>query len=158
MLKKLFEWLVTTKRGEVQFIVFISFLITFVSARSYVYLTNKDLMNLPTGVVIYGVHVHHFIFGILLLSVISFIALYDVRPVVHRRLAVLYGIALGLIFDEFAIWLRLSNDYYARISYDALIIVLLLLLNIVYFPHFWRVMGKKIVQVFSKILRILKTK
>lgn len=156
MFQALARRLITAKRGEVQFIVFVSFLITFIFVRSYVYLTNRDIMNLPTGVVIRGVHVHHFIFGIFLLAVVSFVALYDIRPVVHRRLAVIYGISLGLIFDEFSLWLRLTNDYYARVTYDALVIIVLLFLNIIYFPHFWNKMGKKVTLEIHKIYKIIK--
>jgi hypothetical protein len=38
---------------------------------------------------------------------------------------------LGLTFDEFGMWVRLQDDYWVRQSYDAVIIVTLLLLNIV---------------------------
>ena len=100
-------------------------------------------------VFIRGVHVHHLNFGIIILGITGFLALYDLRPWAHRKLAVFYGIGLGLTFDEFALWLRLQDDYYARISYDAIIIIALILLNIIYFSDFWRRMGKVIRRVFS---------
>ncbi|MEN9328473.1 MAG: hypothetical protein RI947_1281 [Candidatus Parcubacteria bacterium] len=141
--------IVVSKLEEIPFIVFLSFLLTFVTARAYVYLTNNDIMDFPWGQYVYfrGVHVHHLNFGIFILVIAGFAALYDLRPGAHRRLAVLYGIGLGLTFDEFALWLKLTDDYYARISYDAVIIIALILLNIIYFSDFWRRMGRTILRM-----------
>lgn len=151
--RSLVERIVISKLEEIPFIVFLSFLLTFVTARAYVYITNHDIMDLPFRfryVFIKGVHIHHLNFGIIILVIVGFIALYDIRPGTHRRLAILYGIGLGLTFDEFALWLKLSDDYYARISYDAIIIISLILLNIIYFSNFWGRMGKRIVRMFLR--------
>lgn len=152
-LRALVHRIVVSKLEEVPFIVFLSFLLTFVLARLYVYLTNHDIMDFPWGQYVYirGVHVHHLNFGIFILVIAGFAALYDLRPVAHRKLAVLYGIGLGLTFDEFALWLKLTDDYYARISYDAIIIIALVLLNIIYFSDFWRRMGRTILRMVEVI-------
>jgi hypothetical protein len=147
------RWLYVSRREEIPFIVFLSFLLSFAFSRLYVYVTDHDIMNmvwLNDYVSIRGIHIHHFVFGIIILAVIAYIALNDIRPVVHRRLAVLYGISLGLIFDEFALWLRLKDDYQARLTYDAVVTISLVFLNIIYFPGFWKRMGKRIRVMFVK--------
>ena len=34
-----------------------------------------------------------------------------------------YGIGLGLTFDEFGMWLHLNGDYWQRASFDAVIVL-----------------------------------
>jgi len=83
-------------------------------------------------------HVHHLNYGIFLLAVVGYLALIFHNEKINESLSVLYGIGLGLTFDEFALWLRLQNDYYARATYEAVIVIIVLLLNIVYFGNIWR--------------------
>lgn len=150
---QLYRILVRSRLDEIPFIVFVSFFITFVLARAYVYITNHDVLAPPflsNRVYIFGQHVHHLSFGIFILSVVGFLALYDLKPVIHRRLAVWYGIGLGLTFDEFALWLRLEDDYYARITYEVVVSITLLLLSIIYFPSFWHKTGKAFYLVSQK--------
>jgi hypothetical protein len=47
------------------------------------------------------------------------------RPVGRSAdfIALLYGIAMGLTFDEFGMWLNLGGSYWQRASVDAVIIV-----------------------------------
>jgi hypothetical protein len=41
--------------------------------------------------------------------------------------ALLYGLAMGLTFDEFGMWLHLGGSYWQRASVDAVIVVSALL-------------------------------
>lgn len=155
-IERFFNYLFVSKMDEIPFIVFLSFLSTFVIARSYIYLTQKDILSNPIfieAIYIRGIHVHHLNFGIVLLAICGFIALYDLRPRIHRLVAVIYGIGLALTFDEFALWLLLENRYYARITYDAIIIITLIFLNIIYFPSFWRKRSKSIQLLIKRVLR-----
>ena len=116
-------------------VVAFSFLMTFVTARLIVYLVLGHL--LPNFFLeIKGVHIHHFTYGVFILAVVGLYLLLK-RPGVKTRtfeLATLfYGIGLGLTFDEFGMWIRLEDSYWIRQSYDAIIIVFLLLLNVAYF-------------------------
>jgi len=145
-----------SKLEEIPFIIFLSFLITFIVARAYVYITSKDILAfLIDNIWINGVHVHHLNFGIFILVIVGFIAIYDMRPVVHRTLAIFYGIGLGLTFDEFALWLKLQDDYYASITYDAIIIISVILLNIIYFPGFWKRRGQQVKRTALFFKRLL---
>jgi len=158
-LKAVLNKLFSSKLKDIPFIVFLSFLITFVVARLYVYITSHDVLELKfliDNITIYGVHVHHLNFGIMILVIVGFISLYDLRPLVHRKLAIFYGIGLALTFDEFALWLKLKDDYYASISYDAVIIISVILLNIIYFPDFWKNRGIQIKSTVSLIKQKFK--
>ncbi len=155
-IKKTIDKLIVSKLDEIPFIVFISFLCTFIVARTYVYLTAKDILKSPLfleAVYIKGIHIHHLNFGILILVIVGFFSLYDIHAEAHRRLAIFYGIGLGLTFDEFALWLKLQEDYHSRVTYDAVIIICLILLNIAYFPLFWKKMGSRILKLFRLISR-----
>jgi hypothetical protein len=59
-----------------------------------------------------GLHIHHLFWGILLLMATGFAALATRAPVWHLRIAIVFGIALGLTLDEFAMWLRLADVYW----------------------------------------------
>jgi hypothetical protein len=59
-----------------------------------------------------GLHIHHLFWGILLLMATGFGALATRAPTWHLRIAVVFGIALGLTLDEFAMWLRLADVYW----------------------------------------------
>jgi hypothetical protein len=73
-----------------------------------------------------GVHVHHLVFGIVLMmgsGVVSF-ALLDTGWW-YEVCALLFGIGIGLTIDEFALWLYLDDVYWAeegRSSIDATLI------------------------------------
>ena len=42
----------------------------------------------------------------------------------HRRLVcVLYGVGMGLTFDEFGMWLHLGGSYWQRASWDAVAVI-----------------------------------
>jgi hypothetical protein len=142
-LSRLLNNLFFSRLREIPFIVFLSFLLTFIITRIYLFLGNHDILDVPGPVLIHGVHVHHLSWGIFILAIVGFWSLVNLHPRAHRLLAVFYGIGLGLTFDEFALWLNLKDDYYARITYDAIVTIALVLLNIIYFPGFWSRMEKR---------------
>ena len=69
-----------------------------------------------------GAHVHHYLWGIALLSGVGAVAVRgDERHRRHPAVAVSYGTGLALIVDEFALLLDLKDVYWAkqgRISID----------------------------------------
>jgi len=117
-------------------IVASAFLCTFVLARLTVYLVLGHLMP-DFFLTIKGVHIHHFTYGVVVLVLVGFFTLArrltpDSRA--WRWSAFVYGVGLGLTFDEFGMWIMLRDDYWVRQSYDAIIIITLLFLNILLFP------------------------
>jgi lysyl-tRNA synthetase class 2 len=72
-----------------------------------------------------GLHIHHLVFGIVLLMFSGFLS-FVLQPASpwFEILAGLFGIGAGLTLDEFALWLHLEDVYWAeegRSSVDAVI-------------------------------------
>ncbi|MBU1148473.1 hypothetical protein KKI23_00100, partial [Patescibacteria group bacterium] len=73
---------------------------------------NSWYINLSVG------HVHHFAYGIFVLAISGYLALIFDGPRAKYLISLLHGFALGLTFDEYWFWIRLSDDDPARWSYD----------------------------------------
>jgi hypothetical protein len=100
-----------------------SFIITFVLARVFVFLIMaKAMPNMYCFV--QGTHVHHLNYGIFLLSATAGYSVFR-RPTGRKAeiTALCYGVAMGLTFDEFGMWLHLGGSYWQRASVDAVIVV-----------------------------------
>ena len=73
-----------------------------------------------------GVHVHHLVFGIVLMMAAGTISFGGfATDVIYGICAVLFGIGMGLTIDEFALWVHLDDVYWAeegRRSIDATVI------------------------------------
>ena len=73
-----------------------------------------------------GVHLHHLVFGIVLVLVAGFLSFVTRAASPWQEiLAALFGIGAGLTLDEFALWVHLRDVYWAdegRSSFDAVIV------------------------------------
>ena len=99
------------------------FIVTFVLARIFVFLIMaKEMPNLYFFM--HGTHVHHLNYGIFLMSAVCGYSVFR-RPTGRAAeiTALLYGVAMGLTFDEFGMWLHLGGSYWQRASVDAVIVV-----------------------------------
>jgi hypothetical protein len=82
------------------------------------------------NVSMHGRHIHHMVWGILLLLLVGYCWLVEVGTGsgrsarwIGRLTSMLYGVAAALTLDEFALWLNLSDVYWerqGRESYEAL--------------------------------------
>jgi hypothetical protein len=100
-----------------------SFIVTFVLARVFVFLIMADEMpNLYFF--LHGTHVHHLNYGIFLMATVCGYSVFR-RPTGRAAeiTALVYGVAMGLTFDEFGMWLHLGGSYWQRASVDAVIVV-----------------------------------
>src|SRR5256712_12700156 len=103
--------------------VLIAFLLTFVVLPAITAMIHYE--SLPHGpfrnlVTASGLHIHHLFWGILLLRLTGFVALATRAELWHLRMAVIFGIALGLTLDEFALWLRLADVYWSPEGVESL--------------------------------------
>jgi len=114
------------------FIASVSFLITFAGVRLLVHRIVNHQGRLQ-WVVVRGMHIHHLVWGILILLLVGYGWLLDLgwshSPMsifFGRLMAVSYGVGAALTLDEFALWLSLEPDAYwsreGRLSIDAVII------------------------------------
>ena len=99
------------------FPIAVAFLLTFTVARVISYLVPS------LGVFINDFRVHHFTWGIFILAVSGYLALVFDEARAKYLISLLYGFGLGLTFDEFAFWLKLTDDDPARWSYDGFLLV-----------------------------------
>jgi hypothetical protein len=114
------------------FIASVSFLITFVGTRILVHrIVNHE--GHFQWVMVRGHHIHHLVWGILILLLVGYGWLLDVgrshSPMsifMSRLMSVGYGVGAALTLDEFALWLDLAPDAYwsstGRLSIDAVIL------------------------------------
>ena len=95
-----------------------------------------------------GRHIHHLVWGILLLLVVGYCWLWQIslrRRLWSRLLAFLYGIGAALTLDEFALWLNLRDVYWereGRESIDAILLFSALLSISVFGGRFFRSLAR----------------
>ena len=99
------------------FPIAVAFLLTFTGARVISYLVPSF------GVFIGDFRIHHFTWGIFVLAVSGYLALVFDEAGAKYLISLLHGFGLGLAFDEFAFWLKLTDDDPARWSYDGFLVV-----------------------------------
>jgi len=108
-------------RQRAALLSWLAFTVTFGAVRGITY-SIKDgkgpFRNLSVG----GEHLHHYMWGIGLLTGVGAVAVHgEERQRRHPAVAISYGVGLALIVDEFALLLDLKDVYWAkqgRISVD----------------------------------------
>jgi hypothetical protein len=132
---------------QIAFRVLTSFLVTFAIARAFTYSIHYHLLPLRDFVTGSGLHIHHLFWGILLLMLVGLGALATREPKWHLRLAVVYGVALALTLDEFALWLRLADVYWSpegRESLEAVAVATGVLALLAVGLPFWRAVVREV--------------
>ena len=111
---------------EPHFLFFVAFLITFGFIRTSAHMIKTQVKWWPGNVSVGGTHIHHLVWGILLLLTCGYVAVAIAPDSPWREVvAVLFGIGTGLTLDEFALWLNLKDVYWekqGRASIDAVVI------------------------------------
>jgi hypothetical protein len=114
------------------FLAAVGFFITFAVARVIAYAAERNIG--PFHYIYFGkTHIHHLVWGILLLLVVGFCWLIEVGTgarstslFASRLMSLLYGVGAALTLDEFSIWLNLQEGVYwtrrDRISLDAVLL------------------------------------
>jgi hypothetical protein len=114
------------------FIASVSFLVTFIGVRVLVSMITHNVGPFQ-WVTVRGHHIHHLVWGILILLMVGYGWLLDLGNrhspmsiLLSRLMSVSYGAGAALTLDEFALWLNLDPQAYwsreGRISIDAVIV------------------------------------
>ena len=113
------------------FIATVSFFLTFGGVRGVVYCITHQIPPFHF-VIIHGRHVHHLVFGIVILLAVGYAWLAEIGVgtgasslLASRLLSILYGVGAALTLDEFALWLNLRDVYWSpegRASIDVVVL------------------------------------
>jgi hypothetical protein len=127
---------------EAHFLMLIAFLLSFGFIRGSAHMIRAQVSWWPGNVETKGgTHVHHLVWGILLLMVCGYIGIAVAPDSPWREIvAIFFGIGMGLTLDEFALWLNLEDVYWSqkgRESIDAVIVAGSLLTIALMGLQFW---------------------
>ena len=75
-----------------------------------------------------GLHIHHYVYGIFMLTIAGYLALVFKGPRATFWIALLYGWGAGFTFDEMAMWLNSSVNQNLRKSTEGVIVGMLALM------------------------------
>ncbi len=119
------------------FLAAVGFFTTFTVARLLAFLASRNIGPFRY-LYIGGTHVHHLVWGILLLLAVGFGWLIEIGTgskssslLASRLMSLLYGVGAALTLDEFSIWLNVREGVYwtrDRASLDAVLLFGALLL------------------------------
>jgi hypothetical protein len=117
---------------EIHFLILVAFTISFGFIRTSAHLIRAQVSWWPGNVETRGgTHIHHLVWGILLLMAMGYLGLaVDMGSPWLELTAIAFGVGIGLTLDEFALWLNLEDVYWSekgRQSIDAVIVAASLL-------------------------------
>jgi hypothetical protein len=138
---------------ELHFLILIAFVCSFGFIRGSAHMIRAQVSWWPGNVETKGgTHIHHMVWGILLLLVMGYIGLAWNPPSPWIELvAIAFGIGMGLTMDEFALLLNLQDVYWApkgRQSIDAVVVTVTLLVIALLGLQFW-------IDVYDAVLVLL---
>ncbi|MBS3736033.1 hypothetical protein KGY72_02530 [Candidatus Bipolaricaulota bacterium] len=92
--------------------------------------------HIGRNIILFGYHIHHFYFGILLMGIAGWLAIAGRTDISKEKLALIYGAGLGLLMDEIGLLLT-WGDYASTLSYLLGVFLLGIIFSLIYFPRFW---------------------
>ena len=125
--RRLYHFHFQSRRRERLFLASIGFVVASGVVRGITHLIRAGIgpiHNVTSG----GLHIHHLVWGILLLLLVGYIWLAEVGVSwswTSALTAIAYGVGAALALDEFALWLNLRDVYWevqGRESVNALLI------------------------------------
>src|SRR5689334_16233288 len=126
-LRRIYTFHFRAERRQRLFLASLSFLITFAIVRGITAMIRAGVgpfHNVSAG----GTHIHHLVWGILLLIVVGYVWLLEVgvgSSWIASITATAFGVGAALTLDEFALWLNLSDVYWERQGRESIDAVLI---------------------------------
>ena len=153
VLTELYRFHFKDEARERLFLASVAFLVTFGIVRLITHAIRAGVgpfHNVSSG----GFHIHHLVWGILILLVVGFVWLIE-KAVGSSWLAsitaIAFGVGAALTLDEFALWLNLRDVYWeeaGRASIDAVVIFASLLSVGIWGHPFLRAVAGELIKVF----------
>src|SRR6266571_7001156 len=126
-LSRIYRFHFHDERRERLFLASLAFLLAFGIVRAITISIRAGVgpfHNVSAG----GTHIHHLVWGILILIVVGYVWLFEVgvgSSWIASVTAIAFGVGAALTLDEFALWLNLQDVYWdrqGRESIDAVLI------------------------------------
>jgi hypothetical protein len=121
--------------------MWVTFIVTFIFLRLLTFGIRYHLLPVKNVVTSSGLHIHHFVWGIVILLIVGFLGITLWSERLHPWLGAVFGIGAALVLDEYALWLNLKDVYWlpaGRSSIDIAILVAALLGLYYAADRFWK--------------------
>jgi hypothetical protein len=124
---ELYRFHFKSERRERLFLASLGFFFTFAIVRGITAMIRAGVgpfHNVSAG----GTHIHHLVWGILLLLVVGYVWLSEIgvgSSWVASLTAIAFGVGAALTLDEFALWLNLQDVYWERQGRESIDAVLI---------------------------------
>jgi hypothetical protein len=116
-LKRLYRFHFRNEKRERAFLASLGFLATFGGVRAITYMIHVGVGPFHNVVTSGGLHIHHLVWGFLLLLLVGLVWLLEVgvgSSWLASVTAIVFGLAAALSLDEFALMLDLRDVYWER--------------------------------------------
>lgn len=127
-LRRLYTFHFQDERRERLFLASTTFLLTFGAIRAITYSIHAGVGPFHNVTTSGGLHIHHLVWGILLLLIVGYVWLLEVgvgSSWLASITAMLFGLGAGLTLDEFALFLNLRDVYWERQGRESIDAVLI---------------------------------
>jgi len=152
VLRSLYHFHFQDERRERLFLASVGFLVTFAAVR-LITISIRTGIGPFHNVSAAGLHIHHLVWGILILIGVGYVWLTEIG-VGSSRLAsltaILFGVGAALTLDEFALWLNLQDVYWerqGRESIDAVLTFAALLSVGIWGGPFFQSVGREVLRL-----------
>lgn len=103
-------------RSTITLLVALSILFTYFTARVLYLLMEAHYIPSLSLRLSETLHIHHYFYGILLLSFVCYAAFFARKKIFVYFFAILYGIGIGLTYDEALMWMYLDGRHSEIVS------------------------------------------
>ena len=124
-------------RANLSWLALISFVASFAIARIFTTISRNVVLRVG------GFHIHHFLYGIILLAIGGWLGISYNEERITRVAAVLYGAGGGLIMDEAGLLVTFGN-YWTEITYTIVVIFLAFVFTVILFKRYSKTISAEI--------------
>jgi hypothetical protein len=155
-IRRAYEVQIEATGKEIHFLILVAFTVSFAFIRTSAHLIRAQVEWWPGNVETKGgTHIHHLVWGILLLLTTGYLGLaVDLGSPWLELVAIAFGVGMGLTLDEFALWLHLEDVYWSekgRQSIDAVVVTACVLGITLLGLQFWIDVGDALVNWFGVV-------